>query len=71
MSRALRRRYGHVYKSRFKQGQRVEWVRSGPRYGQLGTVEHVRPDGLLIVHFDVDPPRHILVTDPNDVRGAR
>jgi len=54
-------------KSKFKVGDRVWFTYAGERFKQEGTVEHVRKDGLLIVHFDADPPRTILVVHPYEV----
>ena len=41
-------------KSKFKLGDRVWFTYAGRRFKQEGSVEHVRKDGLLIVHFDAD-----------------
>ncbi len=46
---------------RYKPGDRIIYDWAGPRFGQAGLVEHVRKDGHLIVHFDVDPPDFIVV----------
>jgi hypothetical protein len=42
----------------------------GDRFRAEGTVEHVRKDGLLIVHYNDDPPGAISVVHPSDVRPA-
>lgn len=54
-------------KSKFTVGDRVWFTYAGPRFKQEGSVEHVRKDGLLIVHFDADPPDAILVVQPYEV----
>ena len=71
----LRRRYGHALsvaakqaQRKFPKGQRVLYAKAGPHYGQHATVEYVRPDALLVLHFDGDPPGMILVAYPTDVQ---
>jgi hypothetical protein len=54
-------------KSKFKVGDRVWFTYAGDSFKQEGSVEHVRKDGLLIVHFDVDPPDSGRVVYPYEV----
>jgi hypothetical protein len=58
------------FKSKFKADDRVVFVCAGNRYGNTGAVVIVRPDGLLVCHFDADPPNTIRVTEPGDVLPA-
>lgn len=55
-------------RSKFRAGARVVFVKSGSNHGQMATVKHVRPDGLVIVNFDRDPAGTIWVVEPLDVR---
>lgn len=53
------------FKSKFKRGDR-----SGELHGKTADVEHVRRDGLLVVHFDGDPREAIVVLEPSTVTYA-
>jgi hypothetical protein len=54
-------------KSKFSVGDRVWFTYAGPRFKQEGSVQHVRKDGLLFVHFDGDPPGADLIVQPYEV----
>lgn len=62
-------------KSKYSAGDRVWFTYAGPRFRQEGTVEHVRKDGVLLVHFDGAPPGAILAVqsyevDPISTKGG-
>lgn len=54
-------------RSKFKKGDRVRFTYAGPNFNRVGTVEHVRRDELLIVHFDDAPENAILVVRPYEI----
>ena len=58
-------------KSKFKAGDRVVFTQNGKRFGQTGSVEFIRKDGGVIVHFDDDPPGTIVVMTPLDIDKAK
>lgn len=54
-------------KRKFPIGTRVKYDMAGALHNRLATVEHVRNDGNLVIHFDGDPPGAILVAYPTAV----
>lgn len=54
-------------KSKYSAGDRVWFTYAGPRFKREGSVEYVRKDGLLLVHFDGDPPGTALVVQPYEI----
>jgi len=54
-------------KFKYSAGDRVWFTYAGPRFKQEGTVEHVRRDGVLLVHFDGAPPETILAVQSYEV----
>jgi hypothetical protein len=64
MTKKKRHRVG---RSKYKKDDRVKFTWAGPRYDQKATVEYVRSDGDLIVHFDQDPKDGIVVVKEFEV----
>lgn len=57
--------------SRIKVGERVVWTWAGPHFGKQALVEHVRKDGLLILHFDGTPAGDIQMCQPYEVARVK
>ena len=55
------------YRSKYKPGDPVVFTHAGPNFQRTATIHTVRKDGALIVHFDDDPPRSILVVQPYEI----
>src|ERR1700733_1312699 len=54
-------------RSKYKPGDAVVFTHAGPNFQRTATIHTVRKDGALIVHFDDDPPRSILVVQPYEI----
>jgi hypothetical protein len=65
--RSLRKRYGHAQKAKFHKDDEVKFTWAGSRFNQTATVEYVRRDGALVVHFDSDPPDALTVVQAYEV----